>query len=108
MRPAKGFQSGTGLGKRVGYFEQITRGVREAVELPDDNRVALAEMPQHLGKLRSFAPCAGYLLLEDALASGSFQFLKLDIEMLIFGRYACVADIHGTNHKAVAKVVAEH
>src|ERR1039458_1260439 len=65
-------------------------------------------MFEHLCKLRASSPlCPGDFFLEDPLAFCPLQLLKLNIEVLVFGRDARVAEIHGT-HKAVANVVAKH
>nr|GFB72010.1 hypothetical protein [Tanacetum cinerariifolium] len=70
----------------------------QAVELVDVNRVAGAQLTQQLVQLRAAGVGAGYLFLIDGLAAGLGQGIELQLQILVAGRDAGVADVHGAKY----------
>jgi len=84
------------LVKVVDDLDQVLQRPREAVELPDHQRVALAHRAQAGGQLRPLAELAGCLLLEQLLAAGATERVKLQLRVLVLRTHAGIADDHQT------------
>ena len=81
-------------------LDQVGKGPPEAVELPHHQHVTALGGGESTGKARPFDGRAGNaVILMDFLAARRFESLPLQIEILFFRRYPCVADIHA-NHFA--------
>jgi hypothetical protein len=67
----------------------------QSIELVDIDRVALAKSTQQPVKFGSASAGAGHLFLIDELAACPRQGIKLEFQILVTGRDASVANVHG-------------
>ena len=67
----------------------------QAVELPDDEGIPLPEVCEGLIEPRPLGTCAADLVCEELLATGALQGVGLEVEALLDGGDACIADQHG-------------
>ena len=89
-------QNRTGSGDPVHQVENILQRARQAIELPDDDGVAITQLIEHAVKLGTFPAPARCLLLEDALATGLGQRPGLSlVRLFVAFAYAGVADQQG-------------
>jgi hypothetical protein len=79
---------------RVHRVDQVPRGSGQAVEFPDNNNIAWADLVEHALEFRPLPVETGNLLAEDLLASGFLQRLQLKVQFLILGLDPRVADLH--------------
>jgi hypothetical protein len=68
-----GLKAGSGVADHFDYIEQIAGGTGKAIELPDGNHVAFAEVVEHAVELWPVAVRAGDLLAKDTRTSCLLQ-----------------------------------
>jgi len=73
-------------------FDQVPQRAAETIELPDDERVALAEMVEAVVELRADVQRPGGGVFEVSLAPGPVKRIELQREILLAGRGARVTD----------------
>jgi hypothetical protein len=84
--------------------QQVAQGAAQPVELPDQERVAGAELVEHLRQLRSGRQGAAGGIHEDAVAAGGAQGVELEVRRLLARRDAGVAE-EVTHARTVAERV---
>jgi hypothetical protein len=75
-------------------LDQVLERAAQAIELPDDQGVARAEERQRLGQAGAFILDPAGDVGEDPLAAGPREAIALEVEALVHGGDAGVADEH--------------
>src|SRR5512135_2267773 len=76
-------------------LDQVPDAATQAVELPDHEGVPLPEVCEGLIEPRPRGTCTTGLVREEPLATGALQGISLEIEALLEGGDAGIADQHG-------------
>src|SRR5574337_1663656 len=76
-------------------IDQLLDAAAQAIQLPDHERVTLAQHFESLGQTWTVGARAAHLVLEDLLAPSLSQGFALQLKVLILRRDARIADQHG-------------
>src|SRR5208337_854721 len=85
-------------------LDEVPDAAAQAVELPDDEGVTLPEVCEGLIESRPCGTGTTGLVGEEPLAAGAIQGVGLEIEALLEGGDACIADQHG-RHPPLGRMV---
>jgi hypothetical protein len=79
----------------VVFINELAEGARQAIDLPDNNNIALPRIIRELHQFRSLGLGPRSPLLIDARALHAVERIHLQMGFLSIGRNAGVADFHG-------------
>ncbi len=88
----KALEADTLLLKRVNRLDQMLEAPSQAVELPDDERIAFSQGRQRLLQTFPLPLRSASAILEDLFAPGLLQGILLQIQALIQGRHPRIAN----------------
>lgn len=72
-------------GELADFLDQVAHRAAKPVELPNDQRIACAEIGQRLGQARPIGLRTRGVILKDALAAGVAQCIMLQPQLLVTG-----------------------
>jgi hypothetical protein len=92
----EGLESCAGITDCFDDFQEVASGAGQSVELPYGDDVSVAKLVEHPVQLRPVSIRSGNFFTKDAFAAGLLQSFELNIQALILGGHASVADFHLT------------
>ena len=82
------------LQQHAGQLNQVPQGAPEAVELPDHQDIARAQLTEHGLQHRALDADPARHLLVDLPTAGAAQGIDLQVQALVFGADTGIADVH--------------
>ena len=83
------------LVQMANQIDQLLDAAAQTIQLPDHERVTLAQHFESLGQAGTRGPRAAHLVLKDLLAASLGQGFALKFQVLILRRDARITDQHG-------------